>query len=276
MNSKKQEQFWQSILSIPLSVKKMYQHNSIQVRPIGHISFRKSNEGLNLASGLQKDDDFFATALAHEVRNPLSNINFAVEMLKNEHTKEEGETFLDVIIRASARINELVKTLLTHHQDLQMPSEDYSLHEIVDEVILLASDRILLKNIKVEKEYMTDTCFIHVDKQQIKIALTNIVINAIDAMSTYNGKLKFTTKYSNEKCFIEIDDNGIGISKKNLKQILKPFFSNKPGGMGLGLSTTKDILTSNCAGMDIQSVPALGTRFIISFNLIKHKLIPAA
>jgi signal transduction histidine kinase len=71
----------------------------------------------------------------------------------------------------------------------------------------------LLKNITVRKDYSTLDCKILVNKQEIKIALANIIINAIDAMPSENGKLKLITKSINGKCVIEIEDNGIGISK---------------------------------------------------------------
>jgi signal transduction histidine kinase len=74
---------------------------------------------------------------------------------------------------------------------------------------------------------------------------------------------------SNGKCVIEIEDNGIGISKQNLKNIFKPYFTNKPGGMTLGLSTTLDILHSNHAKVEVHSEEGRGTHFILSFERIQ-------
>jgi signal transduction histidine kinase len=105
-----------------------------------------------------------------------------------------------------------------------------------------------------------------VNKQKIEIALTNIIINAIDAMHPENGKLKLITKSINGKCVIEIEDNGIGISKENLNNIFTPYFTDKAGGMGLGLSTTLGILKENHATVEVQSEEGMGTRFILSFE----------
>ena len=139
---------------------------------------------------------------------------------------------------------------------------------MLEEVLEITEDRVTLKNITVIKEYCVHDGEIIMNRSKMKIALTNIIINAIDAMPSGNGQLKLITRHLNGKWVIEIIDNGTGISKKNLKTIFKPYFTNKPGGMGLGLSTTLDILQSNHARANVQSEEGEGTRFIISFDRI--------
>jgi len=211
----------------------------------------------------------FVSALAHEIRNPLSNINLAVEMLKSGVIDEDQKIYLDIILRGSARINDLIVDLLLSFEAKELKSEKHSIYQLIEEVLLGTKDRIMLKNISVRKDYTMLDCKILVNKPKIKIALTNIIINAIDAMPSENGKLRLVTKSINGKCIIEIEDNGIGISEENLKNIFKPYFTNKIGGMGLGLSTTLDILLSNHARVDVQSEEGVGTRFILSFDGIQ-------
>jgi signal transduction histidine kinase len=104
------------------------------------------------------------------------------------------------------------------------------------------------------------------DKPKIKIALTNIVINAIDAMPLKNGELILCTKLIKGRHAISIRDNGCGISKENLPFIFNPYFTDKPGGVGVGLAATKDILISNQIGVKVDSVMGEGTRFILLFE----------
>jgi len=209
----------------------------------------------------------FTNALAHEVRNPLTNINLAAEMLKAMLKDDEQKVFLDIIMRGSARINDLVADLLASSQAAEIPREEYSVHQLLDQVIAMAEDRITLKNIAVRKEYDTQDCLILVDKEKIKIALTNIVINAIDAMPSENGELTLFTSSRHGKCIVEIEDNGIGISVENLNNIFKPYFTNKPNGLGLGLSTTLEIFRFNHVGVNVQSEEGSGTNFILSFEI---------
>jgi signal transduction histidine kinase len=208
----------------------------------------------------------FVTALAHEVRNPLSNINLAVEMLRSTIIGEDQKLYLDIIMRGSERINDQIAALLTSCQPDEIKPERHSVHLLLDEVLTMTEDRIMLKNITVRKDYTTISCKILVNKQKIQIALTNIIINAIDAMPPQKGELILITRSMNGKCIIEIKDNGAGISKGNLEKIFKPYFTNKPGGMGLGLSTTLNILQLNHARVDVRSEEGKGTSFILTFD----------
>jgi signal transduction histidine kinase len=212
----------------------------------------------------------FVSALAHEVRNPLTNINLAVEMLQSTILDGDQQLYLDIIMRGSGRISDLVTDFLGSSQTGQMKLETYPVHKLLDEVLALTQDRIRLKNISVRKDYTTLDCKIWVNEQKIKIALTNILINAIDAMSSEKGELQLVTRSMNGKCIIEIKDNGIGIAKENLEKIFKPYFTGKAGGMGLGLSTTLEILEFNQAKVDVRSEEGRGTSFILTFRRVQQ------
>jgi signal transduction histidine kinase len=208
----------------------------------------------------------FASALAHEVRNPLTNINLSIDMLNSATTDRELKVYLDIILRSSARINYLINELLQYQEIEESGTNRHSLHQLLDEVLTLTADRILLKKIKVVKEYSVDDDKICVDKAKISIALTNIIINAIEAMSALDGELTLVTRSIGNKYVIEIADNGVGINNDRLKNIFNPYFTNKPGGMGLGLSTTLEILQYNHVVVDVSSVEGHGTCFILFFD----------
>lgn len=214
---------------------------------------------------VQSKPDPFVSALAHEVRNPLTNINLAVEMLKSA-IKDDDQKYLDIIMRSSVRITDLINELLKNQQADEEQGEKYSIHQLLDEVLDMSADRIMLKHIAVRKDYAAQDCKIALNRPKMKIALTNIIINAIDAMTLERGTLKLATKSMEGKYILQIEDNGCGISKKNLKYIFTPFFTNKPGGLGLGLATTFDILRSNHVGVNVKSEEGTGTRFILLFQ----------
>ena len=205
----------------------------------------------------------FASALAHEVRNPLTNINLAVEMLNSAIKDEDLKMYVDIIMRSSIRIDKLINDLLRYQETGQAQPEKYSLHQLLDEILAMTADRIALKRIRVVKDYAALDCKIWIDKEKIRIAFINIIINAIDAMPSQMGELTLVTRSTDSKHVIEILDNGTGISKEDLRNIFKPYFTNKPGGMGLGLSTTLAILRSNRVEVDVRSEEGKGTRFIL-------------
>jgi signal transduction histidine kinase len=214
----------------------------------------------------QKNETQFSSVLVHEVRNPLSNINLAAEMLQTTMIDDDQKIYLDIIMRGSRRINDIVTDLLTARETDQMQPEKHAIHKLLDEVLATIQDRILLKNIIVRKDYATVDCKILGNKRKLKIALTNIALNAIEAMPSEHGKLKLITKSVSGKCVIIIEDNGVGIDKENMRNIFNPYFTNKPGGLGLGLSTSLEILQSIHAGVEVQSEEGKGSRFILSFG----------
>jgi signal transduction histidine kinase len=213
----------------------------------------------------KQGSDSFASALAHEIRNPLSNIGLAVDMLRTPVSPEDHQIYLDIVMRNSVRINDLVTGLLAPTRIGGQKPEKFAVDELLDEALAANRDRITLKNILVAKVFTTQGCKISVNTDTMKIALNNIIINAIDAMA-YGGQLTLSTRSENGVCHIEIRDNGIGISKGNLDKIFKPYFTTKPNGLGLGLSTTLDILRANNVKVVVESEKWIGTRFLLSLD----------
>jgi signal transduction histidine kinase len=206
------------------------------------------------------------SVLVHELRNPLTNIMLTVHLLESKMLDENDRLYMDIIKRSSVKINDLVNDLLKGEQEQQVQLEEYSIHQLLDEVIEIASDKIILKNIVVKRSYSSYDLKIKMDIPNIKIALTNIIINAVDAMSSEKGILKLGTRIIKGRYALSIQDNGNGISKENLPLIFNPYFTNKPGGMGVGLAATKDILLSNQIGVRVESEMGHGTRFILLFE----------
>lgn len=206
------------------------------------------------------------SALAHEIRNPLTNINLAVEELRSMITNDDQKTILDVIERSSGRINKLLRDLLISFRGRKVQLEKTSIHQILDQVLFMCKDRIMLKHITVKKDYAVQDCKILLNEPKMKIALTNIIVNAIEAMSNKGGQLKIFTKSIAGKFILHIEDNGCGISKTNLKNIFRPYFTTKPGGRGVGLAATYDILCLNHVKVNVKSELGKGTRFILLFE----------
>jgi signal transduction histidine kinase len=211
------------------------------------------------------------SVLVHELRNPLTNIMLTIHLLESKILDDNDRMYMDIIKRSSAKINDLVNDLLKGQRQQEVEPEKYSIHQLLDEVIEMANDKIILKNIVVKRSYASYDLKIKMDMPKIKIALTNIIINAVDAMGSKNGELRLGTKLIKGKCAVSIQDNGSGISKENLPLIFDPYFTNKQNGVGVGLAATKDILQSNKVGVRVESLIGHGTRFILLFE--KNRMI---
>lgn len=208
----------------------------------------------------------FTATLAHEIRNPLAAIDLSLELLLAERKDEGLKTYADVIKRSTDRIHDLVNEMIKERVVPQVQIANQSLHHLLDEVVEMANDRIMLKNIRVYKEYDPSDCIVALNRPKMKIALTNIIVNAIEAMGSQLGELKLVTMSIAEKYVVQIEDNGCGISEKNLKNIFHANYTNKASSMGIGLASAYEILTSNKVKVHVESQLGSGTRFFLLFD----------
>ncbi|HKC36529.1 MAG TPA: PAS domain S-box protein [Chitinophagaceae bacterium] len=232
---------------------------------IHDITKIKKAEMANLQAEKLAANERLIRMLAHEIRNPLNNIILSIDQLLPLERDELQKNFMDIIQRNSLRINNIITELL----NLAKPSElillEYSLQEIMDETLSRANDRIKLQNIHVKKHYPSNPIILKADKEKLVIAFTNIIINAIEAMSA-NGLLNISMTESDDGYEVYIKDSGKGFSKENLARLFEPFFTMKKNGMGLGLTVAYSILQSHNAKIRAHSKENEGTEFQLSFK----------
>jgi len=203
--------------------------------------------------------------LAHEVRNPLSNIQMSVEQLESTPVNDDDRVFLEIINRNSKRINGLITELLDSSRPSEMTYLPVSLQSILEATLVVAIDRMTLKQIKVETFYPEQPCLVNADSEKLKIAFLNILINATEAISSTDGRIAITLSAKSQYHRVEITDNGCGIDKENISKLFEPYFTSKRNGMGLGLAATLNILQSHQGIVDVHSQVGQGTTFTITF-----------
>ena len=204
--------------------------------------------------------------LAHEVRNPLTNINLSVEQLKPEMTGGDAQIYLEIIARNCGRIDSLISELLDLSRPAEISLQRAGLQDIVNSTLAAASDRISLKNIKLELTYPDQPAFVMADREKLKIALLNILINAVEAVPAQSGIITISIRKEGTHYRMYINDNGTGIPEENLSRIFEPYFTSKTNGFGLGLAATWNILQSHRAGIDVSSQLGEGTSFMLTFE----------
>jgi signal transduction histidine kinase len=233
------------------------------------LDLKKANEELQILRGNEK---FSATGrvartIAHEIRNPLTNINLAYAHLSGEQSLEPHKSLLDVIKSNSDRINHMITDLLNSTRFLELQFSKVSVNLLLNETLAAAQDSLALKNIQVVKNFSPAPCEVWVDPEKIKIAFFNIIVNAIDAMEAGKGVLTLKTEVKmNHKCLIVIADNGSGIPEDMLNKLFDPYFTSKPSGTGLGLTNTQNIILNHKGAITVESKTGIGTRFIISLS----------
>lgn len=205
--------------------------------------------------------------LAHEVRNPLNNINLSIEQLIQQANDDDSKLYLDIVQRNGKRIGDLITELLNSARlSSQVNLHKLSLQTAIDNAVSAARDRMTLKRIELQVSYPPTECFVLLDPEKIQLAFLNIIINAIEAMEEGTGVLKITVDIFEEEYIVEFTDNGSGISEDNMSRLFEPYFTSKRNGMGLGLASTLNIIQSHNAHIDVQSELNVGTSFIIGFK----------
>ena len=201
--------------------------------------------------------------LAHEVRNPINNINLACEHLRSMDTAEENVLYFDIIYRNSGRINELIKELLNSSRPSEMQLKESVLQSVIDEIINAARDRINLKNIVLQVDYPPEFVNVYLDYEKMVIALLNILLNAVEAIEHNNGRISIRVKKGNENAIIEISDNGSGISEDKIPRLFEPYYTSKRNGIGLGLASTLNIIQAHNGTIEVSSEINKFTSFTI-------------
>lgn len=217
-----------------------------------------------------------ARTIGHEVRNPLTNIMLAVDQLKNDiGDKSKDNSYLfKMIERNSARINQLISDLLDSTKVAELNYERISLSNLLTETLADAKDRIALTNVKLTTRLNQDSgYFVAVDKQKMKIALLNIITNAVEAMYGRPGsELEIGVHHESNRCEISIKDNGPGMDSETLAKIFEPYYTTKKTGNGLGLTNTQNIILNHKGDVTVLSQPGEGTVFKIALKRLDTKV----
>ena len=210
-----------------------------------------------------------ARTIAHEVRNPLTNINLAADQLKTEifPDDENASSLFDMITRNSNRINQLIADLLNSTKFSELTYTKISVNDLLDETLKDATDRISLTHVQIIKNYTSSICDVSVDKERLKVAFLNIIINALEAMGNKKDSvLTINTKVEGDLRIIKIGDNGYGMDEEALSRVFEPYFTSKPKGNGLGLTNTQKVILNHKGEIYAESVKGKGTSFIITLH----------
>jgi signal transduction histidine kinase len=204
--------------------------------------------------------------VAHEVRNPIQVIRTGLDTLREApHDEKERQELLEEIEYGAKMMEGTISDLLQYARPLKLEFSSVPVKDVVEGALKLLSDR--LKNISTRVELERGDEEIPVDVVKFKQVLVNIISNAADAMPG-GGSLRIRSRLlerGEEKLLeIAITDTGHGIDEKLLNDVLKPFFTTKTRGTGLGLSLCKKILDAHNGTMSIKSKVGEGTTVELS------------
>jgi two-component system sensor histidine kinase PilS (NtrC family) len=209
-----------------------------------------------------------AAGLAHEIRNPLASLCGSIQMLqKNLELDKTDERLMRIVLRGRDQLENLVRNFLLLARPNLDGRQELNIKYLMDDVLeSLRHSPDWHENIKVVMA-LSDQTSIYGNMTEIKQALWNLVLNAVQSMSN-SGRLKIETRpviFDNWKEYLEIriSDNGCGIEKDDSNKIFEPFYTTKERGTGLGLAIVNRIVESHGGKIRIESELEKGTGCIL-------------
>lgn len=207
-----------------------------------------------------------AYAIAHDLKNPISSIKLACEVILSSDDTDERNRFVNMVQKNADRllgiINDLQKTI-DHDPDIAIKADQLNLNIIATELQEQFSSYLDKPHGTIQFSF-TDTDIIY-PKVYINSILTNLISNAIKYASEAPLRVNVTGQRNKKYFELRIEDNGIGIDlAKYEKQLFKPFnrFTEQGEGKGMGLNIVHYIITKNGGEIKIESEPGKGTTFL--------------
>ncbi len=213
-----------------------------------------------------------AGGLAHEIRNPLSTVNINLQLLKEDWadpvTSKEQRSVkrIDTLLRETNRLERVVSDFLRFAGRYQLNREPHSVNAVLEELLDFYGPEARQRKIVVRTELDPSVPPVPVDAGLLKQALVNVIKNAQDAMPG-GGELTVRTAKNRRFAHIEVADTGSGIAPEHRDKIFEVYFTTKPNGSGLGLSTTKRIVEEHSGEIAVESEAGKGTRVQLSLPL---------
>ena len=212
-----------------------------------------------------------AGGLAHEIKNPLSTLNINLQLLEEDLDRSDVSptrirSRLEGLRREVKRLQEVLDDFLRFAHGYQLHLAEESVNDVVDEVLDFIGPEARQKCINIIRGADPAIKPCQLDRNLIKQAFLNILINAEQAMPE-GGDLMVRTVAERDVVRIEFTDTGTGIRPEALPRIWDVYFSTKKGGTGLGLPTARRIVEEHHGAIDVHSELGKGSSFTIRLPL---------
>jgi hypothetical protein len=205
------------------------------------------------------------SGVAHEVKNPLNAMVLQLEILKAKLTDQSERVgpHLEILSNEIRRLDRVVKTFLDFTRPVELHRLPTPVEGLVRDVFLLAEPQALKNNVRLVFEPQEALPTINVDRDLMKQALLNLVLNGCQAMPA-GGELKVKPRKGDAHLNLEISDQGVGIAPEARQKIFSLFYTTKPGGSGIGLAMAFRVLQLHNGFIDFSSEAHRGTTFRVS------------
>ena len=215
-----------------------------------------------------------ARRLAHELKNPLFPLQITIENLQRARAaspEQFDEVFRESTSTLLAELGHL-KTIIGRFSDFaKMPAphlEGVDVNQVAREIIQLFQAQLAApgqRRVEAKLDLRADPARVQADPEQLRRALSNLVLNALDAMPQ-GGALLVRTSRDNGKVAIEVSDSGVGLTPEECDRLFTPYYTTKQHGTGLGLAIVQSVVSDHKGTIAVRSEPGRGTTFRIELD----------
>jgi signal transduction histidine kinase len=209
-----------------------------------------------------------STAIAHEIKNPLTSIGgFARRLDRSLPEESQEKKYSQTIFKEVSRLEKILNDLLNYTRDESMAFKELDLRDVLEESLSMVAEEIRTGRIQLVKEYGEEIPKVMGDSHQLKQTFFNLINNACQAMKgkgTLSLRVHPFSKNGSSYIKVEVEDTGQGIDPENLHNIFNPFYSTKESSLGLGLPIVHRMVTSHRGQIEVDNHPGKGVNFIIT------------
>jgi two-component system NtrC family sensor kinase len=203
-----------------------------------------------------------AASVAHEIRNPLSGVNAALEVIAKEHPDPESRQVLRSAASELKRVDGAVRQLLDYAKPKAPVMASLSLNDIVVDAIALTRPKQDGRETGVQAILSPDLPPVRADGDMLRQVIVNLVINACQAVEKLpNGQVDVSTEVAGGMVACRVHDNGPGVPHDISKVIFHPFYTTKMRGTGLGLATSQRLIEMHGGRLWLENPGEAGASF---------------
>lgn len=211
-----------------------------------------------------------AAEMAHEFKRPLASIRTAMSVLEQEYELDDGgREVLQAVDGQLERLHETMQDLFSLAKPLIVEEGSVELAEVLDEALAELVGIPGIETVEVHRAYAPGGIQVPGDRRRLRQAFLNIMANGVEAMTPGGGHLTLAVQaLPGHSVEVSITDTGHGLEPDQVEHALRPFYSTKPLGTGLGLPLVARIVAAHGGGLAIESRPKRGTTVRVSLPVV--------
>ncbi len=215
-----------------------------------------------------------ASAIAHEIRNPLNYINLSLDHLRTSLAPSDPqkravvEKLTDQLKTEVQRINARITEFLSYSRPAKLEMESVDLLPVLEDALRIVEGEAGERGIETRLFNEDGAARVVGDADSLRSLFTNLIINGVQAIEgREGGGGRLTIRLSRQdpkRVRVEVSDTGAGIPAENISQVFEPYFSTKETGTGLGLAIVKKAVDDHDGAITVTSKPGEGTTFTVT------------